>query len=95
MKFDDMKMKKMPDEIINKAEAKGLDPQMVIKDFAFGREAAGIFAELSIFGQNSLLVACFDSAAEARGITPSEYLDELKHLYKEAKEKNGRQTEDP
>ena len=30
MKFDDMKMKKMPDEIINKAEAKGLDPQMVI-----------------------------------------------------------------
>lgn len=95
MKFDDMKMKKMTDEIANKAEAKGLDPQMVIKDFAYGREAAKLFAELSIFGQNSLLVACFDSAAEARGITPSEYLDELKHLYKEAKERNGRQTEDP
>ena len=94
MKFDDMKMKKMTDEIINKAKVKGLDPEMVIKDFAYGREAAKLFAELSIFGQNSLLVACFDATAEERGITPSEYLDELKHLYKEEKERNGRQTED-
>lgn len=94
MKFDDMKMKKMPDEIINKAEAKGLDPEMVIKDFAYGREAAVLFTELSIYGQDSLLVSCFDSVVEARGNTPSEYLDELKKLYKELKKKNGRQAED-
>lgn len=87
-------MKEKIDELMNKAKTKGLDPEMVIKDFAYGRKAAGLFAELSIYGQDSLLVSCFDSAAEARGITPSEYLDELKHLYKEAKEQNGRQTED-
>lgn len=90
MQFDDMKMKKMPDEIINKAEAKGLDSEMILKDLALGRKAAGLFAELSVFGQNSLLVACFDSAAEARGITPSEYLDELRELHKKGKKKNGR-----
>lgn len=95
MKFDGMKMmKEKTDELMDKAEAIGLDPEMVIKDFAYGRKAAGLFAELSIYGQNSLLVSCFDSAAEARGITPAEYLDELKHLYKEAKERDGRQTED-
>lgn len=94
MKFDDMKMKKMTDELMNKAKTKGLDPQMVIKDFAFGREAAKLFVELSFFGQDSLLVSCFDEVVMVRGITPSEYLDELKHLYKELKKKNGRQTED-
>lgn len=87
-------MKEITDELMDKAKEKGLDPQMVIKDLTFGSEAAKLFAELSIFGQNSLLAACFDSVVEARGITPSEYLDELKHLYKEAKERNGRQTED-
>lgn len=87
-------MKEKTDELMNKAKTKGLDPQMVYMDMAYGREAAKLFAALSIFGQSSLLVACFDSAAKARGITPSEYLDELKHLYKEAKERNGRQAED-
>lgn len=90
MKFDDMKMKKIPDEIINKAEVKGLDLQMVFMDMELGREAARLFAELSICGQDSLLVSCFDSAAEARGITPSEYLDELRELHKKVKKKNGR-----
>lgn len=96
MKFDDMKMmKEKTDELMNKAKTKGLDPEMVIKDFAYGTEAARLFAELSICGHDSLLVSCFDAAAEARGITPAEYLDELKKLYKklknmELKEKNGR-----
>lgn len=83
-------MKEKTDELMNMAKTKGLDPQMVFMDMAYGREAAKLFAELSIFGQNSLLVACFDSAAEARGITPSEYLDELRKLYKKGKKKNGR-----
>ena len=94
MKFQKIKMKKTV-ELMDKAKKKGLDPEMILKDVALGRKAAGLFAELSVFGQNSLLVACFDSAAEARGITPAEYLDELKKLYKELKKKNGRQTENP
>lgn len=87
-------MKEITDELMNKAKTKGLDPEMVIKDFAYGREAAGLFVELSVYGQDSLLVSCFDATAEARGITPAEYLDELKKLHKELKKKNGRQTED-
>lgn len=89
MKFGKIKMKKTA-ELMDEAKKKGLDPEMILKDLALGRKAAGLFAELSVFGQNSLLVACFDSAAEARGITPSEYLDELMELHKKGKKKNGR-----
>lgn len=89
MKFQKIKMKKTV-ELMDKAKKKGLDPEMILKDLALGKKAAGLFAELSVFGQNSLLVTCFDSAAEARGITQSEYLDELMELHKKAKKKNGR-----
>ena len=94
MKFDDMKMEKLKENMAGE-KAEDRITEMIIKDIALGREAVGMFAELSIYGQNSLLTTCFDLATEARGITPSEYLDELKHLYKEAKETYGRQTEDP
>ena len=89
MKFRKIKMKKTV-ELMDKAKKKGLDQEMILKDLALGRKAAGLFAELSVFGQNTLLVSCFDSAAEARGITPSEYLDELRELYKKGKKKDGR-----
>ena len=89
MKFQKIKMKKTV-ELMDKAKKKGLDQEMILKDLALGRKAAGLFAELSVFGQNTLLVSCFDSAAEARGITPSEYLDELRELYKKGKKKDGR-----
>lgn len=86
MKFRKIKMKKTV-ELMDKEKKKGLDPEMVIKDLAYGKEAAGLFIELSICGQDSLLITCFDSAAEARGITPAEYLDELKKLHKKLKNK--------
>lgn len=85
MKFGKIKMKKTV-ELMDEAKK----TEMIIKDLALGRKAAGLFAELSVFGQNSLLLSCFDSAAEARGITPAEYLDELKKLHKKVKKKNGR-----
>lgn len=89
MKFDDMKMEKLKETMAGE-KAEDWMTEMIIKDLELGREAAGLFADLSLFGQDSLLVSCFDSAVEARGITPSEYLDELKKLYKKVKEKNGR-----
>ena len=60
MKFDDMKMmKEKIDELMNEAKTICLDPEMVIKDIVCGREVARLFAGLSIYGQDALLVSCF------------------------------------
>lgn len=95
MKFDDMKMEKT-DGIVDDVEGnnrKGKDRDREIRDYLIANAIIDMFCELSIVGMKSMLCACIEQVAEAKGITSFEFLDEIKQAIKEVRG-NGRQTED-